>query len=47
MITATNTSDGSTLGDNLIASHQVDYMSSGLISGETGENEKYHLVATR
>ena len=31
VITAINTLDGSTLGDNLITSHQVDYMSSALI----------------
>ena len=28
VITAINTVDGSTLGDNLITSHQVDYISS-------------------
>ena len=32
MIDAINTVDGSTLGDNLITSHRVDYMSSALIS---------------
>ena len=31
-ITAINTLDGLTLGDNLIMSHQVDYMSSALIA---------------
>ena len=30
VITAINTLDGSTLGDNLITSHQVDHMSSAL-----------------
>ena len=31
VITAINNSDGSTLADNLITSHQVGYMSSALI----------------
>ena len=31
VISPINTLDGSTLGDNLITSHQVDYMSSALI----------------
>ena len=39
VITATNTLDGSTLEDNLITSHQVDYISSVLISAEAVENE--------
>ena len=39
MIDAINTVDGSTLGDNLITSHRVDYMSSGLISAEPVEND--------
>ena len=46
VITAINTSDGSTLGDNLITSHQVNYMSSTLILTETVENDQEHLVAT-
>ena len=33
-----NTADSSTLGDNLIMSHQVDYMSLALISAEANEN---------
>ena len=37
-ITAINNLDGSTLGDNLITSHQVDCMSSALIPSETVEN---------
>ena len=37
-ITAINNLDGSTLGDNLITSHQVDYISSALIRSETVEN---------
>ena len=36
--TATNTLDGSTLGDNLILSYQVDYVSSVLIPAEVVEN---------
>ena len=39
--------DGSTLGDNLITSHQVDYMSSVLIPAEAVENDQEHLVAIR
>ena len=39
VITATNTLDGSTLEGNLITSHQVDYISSVLISAEAVENE--------
>ena len=35
VIAAINTLDGSMLKDNLIRSHQVDYMSSVLISAET------------
>ena len=38
MITAVSTLDGSTLGDNLITSRQVDYMSSAVISTEAVEN---------
>ena len=44
MINAINTLDGSTLGDNLISSHQVDYMSSALIPAEAVENNQEHLV---
>ena len=36
--TAINTLDGSTLGDNLILSYQVDYVSSVLIPAEAVEN---------
>ena len=39
MIDAINTVDDSTLGDNLITSHRVDYMSSALISAEPVEND--------
>ena len=42
-----NTLDGSTLGDDLIANHQVDYMSSVLILAETVENNQEHLVANK
>ena len=36
--TAINTLHGSMLGDNLITSHQVDYMPSALIPAEAAEN---------
>ena len=43
---AINTLDGSTLGDNLITSHQVGYMSSALIpAAQDVENNQEHLVA--
>ena len=41
---AINTSDSSTLADNLIASHQVHYMSSALIRAEAVENDQEHLI---
>ena len=47
VITAINTLDGSKLGDNLITSHQLDYMSSGLISVEAVENNQEHLVENK
>ena len=40
VITAINTLDGSTLGHNLITSHQVDHMSSGFIPPEAVEKLK-------
>ena len=40
MIAAINTADGSTLMDNLITSHQVDYMFSVLIPAEAVENNQ-------
>ena len=40
MIATINTVDGSALGDNLITSHQVDYMSSALIPAEAVENDQ-------
>ena len=47
MITAINTLDGSTLGDNLITSPQVDYMSSALIPAEAVENDQEYLVPSK
>ena len=47
MITAISTLDGSTLGNNLITSHQVDYMSSALIPAEAVENKQEHFVANK
>ena len=43
LIAAINTADGSTLGDNLITSHQVDYMSSVFIPAEAVENGQEHV----
>ena len=40
-----NTLDGSTLGDNLILSYQVDYVSSVLIPAEVVENIYKYFVA--
>ena len=45
MITAINTLDGSTLRDNLVTSHQVDYISSVLIPAEAVENDQKRFVA--
>ena len=46
--TGINTLDGSTLGDNLISSHQVDYVSSVLIPAEAVEkNQEYFLAKGR
>ena len=39
VVTVIDTLDGSTLGDNLITSHQVDYVSSVLIPAEAVEND--------
>ena len=47
MITAVNTLDGSTLGDNLITVHQVDYIFSALIPTKAVENNREHIVAIR
>ena len=46
-IAAINTTDGSTLGDNQITSHQLDYVSSVLIPAEAVENDQEHLAAIR
>ena len=35
------------LGDNLIMSHQVDYVSSALIPAEAVETNQEHLVANK
>ena len=35
------------LGDNLIMSHQIDYMSSAIIPAEAVENNQEHLVASK
>ena len=40
MIAAINTLDRSLLGDNLIMSHQVDYIFSALIPAEAVENDQ-------
>ena len=44
MIAAIDTVDGSTLGDNLITSHQVDCMSSALIPAEAVENDQEQIT---
>ena len=46
-MTFINTWDGSTLGDDLITSHQVDYISSALISAESVKNNQEHIVADK
>ena len=43
MIAAVNTVDGSTLGDNLITCHQVDYTFSALITAVAVENDQNHI----
>ena len=46
--TTINTLDSSTSGDNLISSHQVDYVSSVLIPAEAVEkNQEYFLAIGR
>ena len=47
VITAINTFDGSTLVDNLITRHQVNYMSSALIPAEAVENDQERLAANK
>ena len=44
MIAVIDTIDHSTLGDNLITSHQVDCMSSALIPAEAVENDHDHIT---
>ena len=46
MIAAINIADDSTLGDNLITSLQVDYMSSVLISAEAVENDQENITSS-
>ena len=44
LITAINTLDGSTLGDDLITSYQVDNTSIALIPPEAVENNQDYLI---
>ena len=44
LITAINTLDGSTLEDDLITGHQVDYMPTALIPAKAAENNQDHLT---
>ena len=46
MTAAINSFDGSTLGNKLITSHQVDYMSSVLIPAEAVENAQEHITSS-
>ena len=43
MITAIDTVDSSTFGDNLITSHQINYMSPALIPAEAFENDQKRI----
>ena len=45
MIAAIDTVDGSTLGVNLVTSHQVDCMSSAFIPAEGVENDQEHFTS--
>ena len=45
MIAAIDTANGSTLGYNLITSHQVDCMSSVLIPAEAVKNDQEHITS--
>ena len=47
VITAINTLDGSTLVDNLIMSHKLDYMSPTLIQVKAVENNQELLVLNK
>ena len=46
MIAAINIADCSTLRNNLITSHQVDYMSSVLIPAEAVENDQEQITSS-
>ena len=46
MIAAINIADDSTLGDNLITSLQVDYMSSVLILAAVVENDQENITSS-
>ena len=46
MIAAINIADDSTLGDNLITSLQVDYMSSVLILAAAIENDQENITSS-
>ena len=46
MISTINTADDSALGDNLITSHQIDYMSPVLILAEAVENDQVHITSS-
>ena len=47
LITAINTFDGSTLVDNVITSHYLDYMFTALIPAEAVENNQEHLITNK
>ena len=47
MITAINILDGSTLGNNLVTSCQVDYLSSAIIPAEAAEINQEYLIANK
>ena len=45
IIAAIDTVDGSTLGDNLITTHQVDCMSSAVIPAEAVQNDQEDITS--
>ena len=45
-IAAINIADGSTFGDNVITSHQVDHMSKVLIPAEAVQNDQEHITSS-
>ena len=47
VITAINILDGSTLGNNLVTSCQVDYLSSAIIPAEAAEINQEYLIANK